>query len=98
VINGEARAEVGNLPVSDPATRGSGKAMHWRVNLRALDHAKSRPDVDDQVDFRVFKGVTEPAAQALATRYLFAFEIVSVLLLAALVGAAFLARKEVKET
>ncbi|MBI3857908.1 MAG: NADH-quinone oxidoreductase subunit J, partial [Planctomycetes bacterium] len=29
--------------------------------------------------------------------YLFAFEAVSVLLLAALVGAAFLARKEVRE-
>ena len=41
--------------------------------------------------------VTEPIALALAGPYLFAFEVVSVLLLAALIGAAFLARKEVKE-
>jgi hypothetical protein len=49
-------------------------------------------------DFSVKKGVTEPIAMALAGPYLFAFEVVSVLLLAALVGAAFLARKEVKES
>ena len=48
-------------------------------------------------DFRVYRGVTEPAAYALMGPYLFAFEAISVLLLAALVGAAFLARKEVKE-
>jgi NADH:ubiquinone oxidoreductase subunit 6 (subunit J) len=48
-------------------------------------------------DFVVQKGVTEPIAWALANRYLFAFEAISVLLLAALVGAAFLARKEVRE-
>jgi len=48
-------------------------------------------------DFSVKKGVTEPIAMALAGPYLFAFEVVSVLLLAALVGAAFLARKEVRE-
>ena len=47
--------------------------------------------------FDVHKGVTLLAARGLSTRYLFAFEVVSVLLLAALVGAAFLARKEVKE-
>ncbi len=47
--------------------------------------------------FTVYKGVTEPVALALAGPYLFAFEAVSVLLLAALVGAAFLARKEVKD-
>lgn len=51
----------------------------------------------DGPDFKVFKGVTEPIALALANPYLFAFEAVSVLLLAALVGAAFLARKEVRE-
>ena len=48
-------------------------------------------------DFIVFRGVTEPIAMALAGPYLFAFEVVSVLLLAALIGAAFLARKEVRE-
>ena len=48
-------------------------------------------------DFVVYRGVTEPIALALTGPYLFAFEVVSVLLLAALIGAAFLARKEVKE-
>ena len=58
----------------------------------------SRPDDDTTtVDFTVYRGVTEPAARALAGPYLFAFESISVLLLAALVGAAFLARKEVRE-
>lgn len=52
----------------------------------------------DKPDFVVKRGVTEPIAMALAGPYLFAFEVVSVLLLAALVGAAFLARKEVKES
>jgi NADH:ubiquinone oxidoreductase subunit 6 (subunit J) len=47
--------------------------------------------------FEVNEGVTRLAARGLSGRYLFAFEVVSVLLLAALVGAAFLARKEVKE-
>jgi NADH:ubiquinone oxidoreductase subunit 6 (subunit J) len=54
-------------------------------------------DGDGKPDFQVYRGITEPAALALAGPYLFAFEVVSVLLLAALVGAAFLARKEVKE-
>ncbi len=49
-------------------------------------------------EFKVRRGVTEPIARALAGPYLFAFEVVSVLLLAALVGAAFLARKEVRES
>jgi hypothetical protein len=51
----------------------------------------------DKPDFSVSRGITEPVAKALAGDYLFAFEAVSVLLLAALVGAAFLARKEVRE-
>ena len=51
----------------------------------------------DKPDFVVTRGVTEPIARALAGDYLFAFEAVAVLLLAALVGAAFLARKEVRE-
>ncbi len=93
IVNGEARAEIGGLPVAGPKTRGKGSAMHWRVRLRALDGAASEP----APGFVVYDGVTEPAAAMLAGRYLFAFEVVSVLLLAALVGAAFLARKEVKE-
>ena len=47
-------------------------------------------------DFVVYPGVTKPVAWALMGPYLLAFEVVSVLLLAALVGAAFLARKEVR--
>ena len=50
-----------------------------------------------RAQFGIRRGVTEPIAMALAGPYLFAFEVVSVLLLAALVGAAFLARKEVRE-
>ena len=54
--------------------------------------------LDPMPMFQLFdKGVTLLAARGLSTRYLFAFEVVSVLLLAALVGAAFLARKEVKD-
>jgi NADH:ubiquinone oxidoreductase subunit 6 (subunit J) len=49
------------------------------------------------LEFEVHKGVTLLAARGLAGRYLFAYDVVSVLLLAALVGAAFLARKEEKE-
>jgi NADH:ubiquinone oxidoreductase subunit 6 (subunit J) len=55
------------------------------------------PPAIGKADFTVYRGITEPIARALAGPYLFAFEAVSVLLLAALVGAAFLARKEVRE-
>jgi NADH:ubiquinone oxidoreductase subunit 6 (subunit J) len=48
-------------------------------------------------EFTVEAGLTRPLGVALMTRYLLPFELVSVLLLAALVGAAYLARKEVKE-
>jgi len=77
---------------------------HWSVKLLgketdpkgvASDHEWTFPAA--QSDFNVRRGVTEPIAMALAGPYLFAFEVVSVLLLAALVGAAFLARKEVRE-
>jgi NADH:ubiquinone oxidoreductase subunit 6 (subunit J) len=94
VSGGEARATVDGLPAS---VAGKGNAMHWRARIGGTD-AATRPDADDpNADFRVYKGLTEPAALALSKDYLFAFEVVSVLLLAALVGAAFLARKEVKE-
>jgi NADH:ubiquinone oxidoreductase subunit 6 (subunit J) len=48
-------------------------------------------------DFRAEKGLTRSLGRAFMGPYLLAFEVVSVLLLAALVGAAFLARKEVRE-
>ncbi len=99
IAGGEARLELSKLPSDDPATpKVRENRLHWRVKLRDREGA-SRPDdpFDEQVDFTVYRGVTEPAARALAGPFLFAFEIASVLLLAALVGAAFLARKEVKE-
>ncbi len=77
---------------------------HWQVKLagREKDPKGGFKDAEwtfpaSRTDFSVRRGVTEPIALALAGPYLFAFEAVSVLLLAALVGAAFLARKEVKE-
>jgi len=78
---------------------------HWRVKLigrekdaKGVFQGREWTFPAAKTDFSVRKGVTEPIAMALAGPYLFAFEVVSVLLLAALVGAAFLARKEVKES
>lgn len=51
----------------------------------------------DAVDFVSEKGLTRAIGRGFMGPYLLAFEVVSVLLLAALVGAAFLARKEVRE-
>ncbi len=83
-----ARAEFGGLP--------SGKAS-WEVQLRGPAGAVGLPfAAGGTPDFAVCPGVTEPVALGLAGRHLFAFEVVSVLLLAALIGAAYLARKEVK--
>jgi NADH:ubiquinone oxidoreductase subunit 6 (subunit J) len=80
---------------------------HWSVKLLGTDKSDPKGPKSwesgaaaapgGKADFNVKKGVTEPIAMALAGPYLFAFEVVSVLLLAALVGAAFLARKEVRE-
>lgn len=85
---------------------------HWRARLIGTFHMKAcRHEqgeahpvthtpwtrTGDAAVFDVHDGVTKPVALALAGPYLFAFEVVSVLLLAALVGAAFLARKEVRE-
>ena len=73
-------------------------AYNWQLRILGAEGAVTpwmSPKGDP--DFRVYKGVTEPIARALADPYLLAFEAVSMLLLAALVGAAFLARKEVKE-
>ena len=88
----------------------AGKAGEWKIPLSGLaegawtwtarfmvGNLAAVGDSDGRADFNVYRGVTKPAALALAGPYLFAFEVVSVLLLAALVGAAFLARKEVKE-
>jgi hypothetical protein len=71
----------------------------WSAALKGADWEGARAEQSPgKPDFLVFRGLTEPIALALAGPYLLAFEVVSVLLLAALVGAAFLARKEVRET
>ena len=70
----------------------------WQARVRGVDWEGPWVEAPaGKADFTVFRGVTEPIALALAGPYLFAFEVVSVLLPAALLGAAFLARKEVKE-
>ncbi len=84
--DGTARIELSALPVG---------FHQWRARL-AGSAAWTRGDAEKGVDFAVEKGVTKPAARALMGPYLLAFEAISVLLLAALVGAAYLARKEVK--
>jgi NADH:ubiquinone oxidoreductase subunit 6 (subunit J) len=66
---------------------------HWSVRLLG----REKDAKGGEADFSIYRGVTQPIALALAGPYLFAFEVVSVVLLAALVGAAFLARKEIKE-
>jgi NADH:ubiquinone oxidoreductase subunit 6 (subunit J) len=86
-----ARAELAGLR--------DGKAYTWWARLRSdpEDPTPWTPSAGPGPDFEVRRGITEPVAQALMGPYLFAFEVVSLLLLAALVGAAFLARKEVKD-
>jgi NADH-quinone oxidoreductase subunit J len=77
----------------------------WRWEATAVTVGDKSPDAKPatvsapggKVDFVVSRGITATVAKALAGPYLLAFEAVSVLLLAALVGAAFLARKEVRE-
>ena len=71
-------------------------AYNWRLRLVGAEETRWMSPKGNP-DFVVYKGVTTPIATALANPYLLAFEAVSMLLLAALVGAAFLARKEVKE-
>jgi NADH-quinone oxidoreductase subunit J len=87
---GTALYDLKNLP--------EGK-YKWRAKLKAQDADLTplSPPVVPDADFTVYRGITEPIAIALAGPYLLAFEAISVLLLAALVGAAFLARKEVRE-
>jgi len=70
---------------------------HWSATLSGVDGEIAKVESPAAKDFTVYRGITEVVAFALAGPYLFAFEVVSVLLLAALVGAAFLARKEVRE-
>jgi NADH:ubiquinone oxidoreductase subunit 6 (subunit J) len=72
----------------------------WRARLD--DEMGASPWVEFQdeksgADFISEKGLTRALGRGFMGPYLLAFEVVSVLLLAALVGAAFLARKEVRE-
>jgi len=86
---GVTRAELTDLTEGD---------WHWSAELSPSDPKEPAKYESSQAkDFTVYRGITELVALALAGPYLLAFEVVSVLLLAALVGAAFLARKEVRE-
>lgn len=100
IVDGTARIALTKFPKDVATTEAQENAVRWRARLRGLsgtltDWVPYGPEAGP--DFIVYDGMTEPAARLLAGRYLLAFEVVSVLLLAALVGAAFLARKEVKE-
>lgn len=68
---------------------------HWRARLAGSGGAATPWTAP--LKFTVNAGVTGPVARALMGPQLLAFEVVSMLLLAALVGAAFLARKEARE-
>jgi len=94
LVNGVARYEVERLPAAKSS--GTAPKAHWRARLVGTSNEELAPWTPPMT-FEVHKGVTLLAARGLSGRYLFAFEVVSVLLLAALVGAAFLARKEVKD-
>jgi NADH:ubiquinone oxidoreductase subunit 6 (subunit J) len=90
LLDGEARVELRGLP--------EGK-VSWRVRLHrgaeATEWAEAPKGGGAHVS--VHRGLTKPLARAFMGPYLFAFEVVSILLLAALVGAVTLARKEVRE-
>ncbi len=88
----EARFELAGIPVGD---------YGWSAALAGEGESAARPiavafGTTGSVDFHVEHGLTKPIAMAFMGPYLLPFEVVSVLLLAALIGAAFLARKEVK--
>ena len=92
---GRARFEPKGLSAK-PGAKGAEPRVKWQAKLVGTSGEDLSPWTSS-LDFEVNEGVTRLAARGLSGRYLFAFEVVSVLLLAALVGAAFLARKEVKE-
>lgn len=74
---------------------------HFRLNGAdgpLTDWVPEPPTVTERLEpnFVVRNGLIETAGEGLMGRYLLPFELASVLLLAALVGAAFLARKEVR--
>lgn len=99
LVDGRARVELAGFPKDDPRTEAQENAVRWEARVLGLTGAMTDwvpYGQGTEADFIAYDGMTEPAARLLAGRYLFAFEVVSVLLLAALVGAAFLARKEVK--
>ena len=93
------RARVQWIPgPRDPDAPIEAPRCWWRVKLAAPTAELTGPlsRTEPGHAFTIYKGVTKPAAFALMRNYLLAFEVVSVLLLAALIGAAFLARKEVR--
>ena len=96
--DGRARAELKDLLTVGEGGRREEVRMRWKAVFRGPSGETVIEFTRDGAGphFAVYDGITEPVAWALMGPYLLAFEVVSVLLLAALVGAAFLARKEVR--
>lgn len=90
LVAGEGRVELRRLPEGE---------IHWRARLSRADGRVTEwggGGTPWETRLTVHRGRTRPLARALMGPYLFAFEAVSFLLVAALVGAAYLARKEVR--
>jgi NADH:ubiquinone oxidoreductase subunit 6 (subunit J) len=99
---GGAPAQRKTVPVDGKAATAEFRGLpsggaRWSVVLRGASGPIGPPaPAGGDPDVVIHPGTTGLVARGLATRHLFSFEVVSVLLLAALVGAAFLARKEVR--
>jgi NADH-quinone oxidoreductase subunit J len=68
-----------------------GMLLQFAVKIRDLIATPARPPDAEPV------ALTRVLGEALMSTYLYPFEIISVLLLACLIGAAYLARKEVRD-
>jgi len=101
-VSGKEKPKTVAVPFQPGVTKASLNDLaegdyHWSAVLAGPEGEISKVESPAARDFTVNRGITKTVARALAGPYLLAFEVVSVLLLAALVGAAFLARKEVRE-
>jgi len=101
-VSGKEKPKTVVVPFQLGVTKGALTDLaegdwHWSAVLSGAEGEIAKAESPAARDFTVNRGITKSVARALAGPYLLAFEVVSVLLLAALVGAAFLARKEVRE-
>jgi len=95
-VGREARLELTGLPAG--RYRWGVSLVSEKSDVKPTEIARfGAAGAGEASDFRVEAGLSRPIGMALMGPYLLPFEVVSVLLLAALIGAAFLARKEVKE-